>query len=132
MVGGLAIDRESLVIRHLSLVRVDPSLIISNCIGVRHSRSGRVIRHRHVSYVGIVERPITAPIVPVELRSVENDRILEESCPYATEALKLPSPSSVPEIVQKQSLLLTDAKNVDHGYAKAADTVKQRKPKSRK
>lgn len=90
LIGCVARNLMMLVVKHHRLVRFDPHYLINMCRGDTHDISGDMIEHRHISFVATTENAITAPVLPVQLRSMLDGRLLSEPCPFAGNYVQCP------------------------------------------
>lgn len=72
-----------LMIRHVRLVRIDPSSTISICVGRYRDGNGNPLLHRHVPYMVSVENRISVEVQPMATASYRNGHRLATPCPYA-------------------------------------------------
>lgn len=79
------------LIRNFRLVRIDPRYLMSTCVGVLRDQNGNLIHHQHTSSVATVESEPTAPVIPLELRSIQNGLFLAEPCVYAKHIIDSPA-----------------------------------------
>lgn len=83
-------ETEHFQLRHHRLIRVDPRYTYSICLGRTHDPQLNPISHLHLLHSATVEHEISAPILPVELRSIRGGHQLDNPCPFATNYLPTP------------------------------------------
>lgn len=97
-VGSQSEYDDDVMIRRFRLIRIDPRYLITICIGDTHDRRGNIIYHQHMSQVATVEKIPGTPVLPIELRTIQNGLLLLGPCPYARNLIQSPA---ITEIDQK-------------------------------
>lgn len=86
---GSALSNGCLEIRSQHLIRIDPRWLVSVCLG-QTRENGVLISHQHFPLMATFINLPTAPILPLQIRSIRNGMLLSETCPFARDFIENP------------------------------------------
>lgn len=80
------------------MIRVDPTNLVTVCIGNITNNAGESIPHQHLTHMMMAENNVLSPILPIGLQSIRFGHVLPEPCPYALNLLPQSASAHVPQL----------------------------------